>query len=76
MSNRGQDLIRDSDLTGFRRNGGQGAESNHRHADFQSTGSPGNSLFIKKLPGRQLPDLHHDAQPCTSHSRKAHAVDQ
>ena len=51
-----------------------GAESNHRHADFQSgLGSP-EALYFKELPGRPLPNLHHDAGLRTASSRKIHAA--
>jgi len=50
-----------------------GAESNHRHADFQSRiGSP-EALYFKELPGRPLPNLQYHAGLCTTSSRKSHA---
>ena len=50
-----------------------GAESNHRHADFQSrVGSP-EALYFKELPGRPLPNLQHNAGRCIASSRKSHA---
>ncbi len=51
-----------------------GAESNHRHADFQSrVGSP-EALYFKELPGRPLPNLQHNAGRCRASSRKIHAA--
>ena len=50
-----------------------GAESNHRHADFQSrVGSP-KALYFKELPGRPLPNWQYSAGLCTTSSRKTHA---
>ncbi len=50
-----------------------GGESNTRHADFQSDVRELLALYFNKLPGRPLPNLHHNAQHCTAHSRKTHA---
>ena len=53
-----------------------GAESNHRHADFQSRVGSLKALYFKELPGRPLPNLQHSAGPCTASSRKTHAAAQ
>jgi len=50
-----------------------GAESNHRHADFQSRVGPSTALIFKELLGRPLPNLQYDAGLCTASSRKTHA---
>ncbi len=50
-----------------------GAESNHRHADFQSRVGSLQALYFNQLPGRPLLCLHHRAGQCTTHSRRTHA---
>ena len=40
---------------------GCAASINHRHADFQNAGGSHKVIFINKLPGRLLHNLHHCA---------------
>ena len=50
-----------------------GAESSHRHADFQSRVGSLKALYFKELPGRPLPNMQYSAGLCTTSSRKTHA---
>jgi len=50
-----------------------GAESNHRHADFQSREVLPQAFYFNQLPGRPLVNVQYDAEPCIADSRISHA---
>ncbi len=53
--------IRTDDRSESARRASEASQSNHRHADFQSGVRRLLALYFNKLPGRPLPNLHHNA---------------